>query len=107
MEIAAPMYLVGCKAVEIAEACGMHADTIRRWNRERPDRWVRALGNAVGGVNDTMLRYARRAILHNLDELKDAQTARWILERLEPENFGASKSAPAEAIHVVMHRPGE
>jgi len=106
MRIAAYAYLSGSSRQEMADQAGVDPSTITRWKGTQ--EWKDLLESCAPGVNDLILRLARGAVIHALRDLKDAQTARFVLERLDRDSFGpADRRVLTQPISVILHPPPE
>lgn len=104
MRIAAYAHLSGASRDDIAAQAGVDPSTITRWKKS--PEWKALLESCIPGVNDLILRLARGAVIHALQELKDPQTARFVLERLDRDVYGSGdKRKATEPIRVVFGPP--
>lgn len=109
--IAAAHRAIGKSQADAAEAAGVCASTVARW--EKTDWWLDIHAEAVrvehGELQASALG-AARALLRGPNP--DGVMARWILERLDPKHFGPPKvraelsgpdGAPLEHSHTTTH----
>lgn len=85
---AASLRCVGKSIRNTADAVGVSPGTIRRW--EKSDWWPAVRTEAVRTEHGELRALALGAAKKALEE-GDTVTARWVLERMEPEVFGPPK----------------
>ena len=103
--IVARLLLLGATQAEAAEAAGVGARTIRDW--KVTDWWPDYVERARSTIHDQVEAYALRAVLESVRE-GDAQSARWVLERLRPDpwrNETAAQVAGSVMLTVEVPSP--
>lgn len=102
----ARLRMLGATQAEAAEAAGVALRTVGVW--EGASWWPDFLEQARTSVHDQMEAYAYRCLLEAVRD-GDAQSARWMLERLRPSVWGsvqrAELSGPGGAPLVPTPRP--
>ena len=102
---AAALRMVGATQVEAADAAGVGLRTLQSW--EVSDWWPDMMESAREDLHTDLERFSYRTLLRAVkaDE-GDAQSARWLLERLRPKTFkDATPLVEVGGTHVTVVVP--
>lgn len=86
MARAAELWVIGKNISQIAEELDVEHKTVANWMKH--DDWEAALFAGRALALDRMRRASKGAILHAVEENRDASISMRVLEALEPEMFG-------------------
>jgi transposase-like protein len=86
MAHAAELWVIGKNISQIAEELDVEHKTVSNWTKH--DDWQTALVAGRAAALDRMRRASKGAILHAVEENRDASISMRVLEALEPETFG-------------------